>query len=105
MRCAAYSVDFANRTLHCKTDDRSGNDQICCLILAPTFYSAALYFGGGVAIAHVAPDKAWIPTRWSKCGFLAADVISLVIQAVGGGIAGGAVGEPNNGAQIKRGSK
>ncbi|POY76083.1 hypothetical protein BMF94_0806 [Rhodotorula taiwanensis] len=78
--------------------------QIYCLIIAPTFYSAALYFGGGVAIAHVAPREAWIPTRWSKCGFLAADVISLVIQAVGGGIAGGAVGEPNNGAQIKRGS-
>ncbi|GAA5990631.1 hypothetical protein JCM10908_003161 [Rhodotorula pacifica] len=69
--------------------------QICCLIIAPTFYSASLYWAGGLAIAHVAPQKSWLSGNAFKITFIIADVVSLVVQAVGGGMAGSAVGTTN----------
>ncbi|BGP53545.1 hypothetical protein JCM8202_001505 [Rhodotorula sphaerocarpa] len=66
--------------------------QICCLIIAPTFYSASLYWAGGLMIAHVAPESSWLSGTAFKIVFIIADVVSLVIQAIGGGMAGSAVG-------------
>ncbi|GAA5990625.1 hypothetical protein JCM10908_003159 [Rhodotorula pacifica] len=76
--------------------------QICCLVIAPTFYSAVLYWAAGLAIAHVAPNKSWFTAKWFKTFFITADVVSLVVQAVGGGMAGSAVG--TNPQQVKTGS-
>lgn len=69
--------------------------QICCLIIAPTFYSASLYWAGGLVIAHVAPQKSWLSGTAFKIVFIIADVVSLVVQAIGGGMAGSAVGTTN----------
>jgi len=69
--------------------------QICCLIIGPTFFSAALYWAGGIIIQNVARDKSWLSGKWFKTVYLTADVVSLVIQAVGGGMAGSAVGTDN----------
>ncbi|GAA5934390.1 hypothetical protein JCM3775_000345 [Rhodotorula graminis] len=77
--------------------------QICCLIIGPTFFSAALYWAGGIIIEHVARDKSWLSGKWFKTAFLTADVVSLVVQAVGGGMAGSAVGT-NNEQQSENGS-
>ncbi|BGP37546.1 Envelope glycoprotein gp160 [Rhodotorula kratochvilovae] len=77
--------------------------QICCLIIGPTFFSAALYWAGGLAIAHVAREKSWLSGNWFKTVFITADVVSLVIQAIGGGMAGSAVGTTNE-QQMRNGS-
>ncbi|GAA6001884.1 RTA1 domain-containing protein [Rhodotorula paludigena] len=77
--------------------------QICCLIIGPTFFSAALYWAGGVIINNVARDNSWLSGNWFKTVFIIADVVSLVIQAVGGGMAGSAVGTTNE-AQMRNGS-
>ncbi|GAA5911195.1 hypothetical protein JCM8208_005755 [Rhodotorula glutinis] len=69
--------------------------QICCLIIGPTFFSASLYWAGGIIIEHVAKEKSWLSGKWFKTVFLTADVVSLVVQAVGGGMAGSAVGTTN----------
>ncbi|GAA5867719.1 hypothetical protein JCM3774_003390 [Rhodotorula dairenensis] len=76
--------------------------QICCLVIAPTFYSASLYWAAGLAIAHVAPDKSFFSGKAFKAFFITADVVSLVVQAVGGGMAGSAVGTDPD--QVKTGS-
>ncbi|GAA5990628.1 hypothetical protein JCM10908_003160 [Rhodotorula pacifica] len=76
--------------------------QICCLIVAPTFYSASLYWAAGLAIARVAPHKSCIPPKWFKAMFICADVVSLVVQAAGGGMAGSNNG--TNTSTIKTGS-
>ncbi|GAA5918101.1 hypothetical protein JCM1841_005254 [Sporobolomyces salmonicolor] len=77
--------------------------QLALLVIAPTFFSAALYWSLGLIIADVAPTRCWLSAKWFKALFLTADVISLVIQAVGGGMAGSAgddVEKLKNGSNI-----
>jgi hypothetical protein len=54
-----------------------------------------LYWAGGLVIAHVAPQKSWLSGTAFKIVFIIADVVSLVVQAIGGGMAGSAVGTTN----------
>lgn len=61
--------------------------QICCLVISPTFFSAGLYVLLALLINDLAPHRSLISYKWCKIVFLVADVFSLVIQAVGGGIA------------------
>jgi hypothetical protein len=44
----------------------------------------------GLIIALVAPSKTFVSAKWFKITFIVADVVSLVIQAIGGGQAGSA---------------
>ncbi|CEQ39116.1 SPOSA6832_00606, partial [Sporobolomyces salmonicolor] len=76
--------------------------QLALLVIAPTFFSAALYWSLGLIIADVAPTRCWLSAKWFKALFLTADVISLVIQAVGGGMAGSAGDDVE---KLKNGSK
>lgn len=61
--------------------------QICCLILGPAFNSAAIY----LTLKHVAltfdPEYSIIKPRWYTYIFITGDLISLVLQAIGGGMA------------------
>ncbi|PRQ70038.1 putative RTA1 domain protein [Rhodotorula toruloides] len=78
--------------------------QICTLIIAPTFMSAALYWAGGLIISHLDPSRSWLSGNWFKAIFIVADVVSLVIQAIGGGMAGSAVGANPKPDQLRTGS-
>ncbi|GAA5894586.1 RTA1 domain-containing protein [Sporobolomyces salmoneus] len=64
--------------------------QISVLIISPTFFSAALYWALGVIIQLVAPRHSIISAKWFKILFVVADFISLVVQGIGGGMAGSA---------------
>ncbi|GAA5845719.1 hypothetical protein JCM5353_001688 [Sporobolomyces roseus] len=64
--------------------------QLATLVIAPTFFSAALYWCLGLIIGIVSPKKSLISAKWFKITFVVADVVSLVIQAIGGGSAGSA---------------
>jgi len=44
----------------------------------------------GLIIGIVSPKKSLISAKWFKITFVVADVVSLVIQAIGGGSAGSA---------------
>ncbi|GJN88216.1 hypothetical protein Rhopal_001181-T1 [Rhodotorula paludigena] len=74
--------------------------QICTLIIGPTFFSASLYWAGGLAIQNAARSKSWLSGAWFKTLFIAADIVSLVVQAVGGAKA--AEGETD--AEVRTGS-
>ncbi|KAL8293529.1 hypothetical protein RQP46_000230 [Phenoliferia psychrophenolica] len=63
---------------------------IVCLIFAPSFYSAALYFLLGIVINVVAQDKSFLSYKMFGWLFVTADIFSLLLQSAGGGIAASA---------------
>ncbi|ORY76301.1 RTA1 like protein-domain-containing protein [Protomyces lactucae-debilis] len=67
--------------------------QTVCLILAPALYSAALYILLGVLVQR-APTASSISPRTYLIIFCTADFISLLLQAIGGGMASGAETKP-----------
>ena len=67
--------------------------QISTLIMAPVFFSAFDYIILGVAIRRLGPQYSVLRPGWYLTIFLTADVISLVLQAVGGGQASASAGD------------
>jgi hypothetical protein len=61
--------------------------QICCLIMAPAFISAAIYLTLKHLTLAFAPHLNRIPARSYTWAFISADIFSLVLQGSGGGIA------------------
>ncbi|KAF9629483.1 putative rta1 domain protein [Lasiodiplodia theobromae] len=61
--------------------------QITTLILAPTFWTAALYVILGRLITLSGPSTSPLSPRTYLIAFCTADVVSLILQAVGGGMA------------------
>lgn len=61
--------------------------QICCLIIAPAFFSAGIY----VTLKHIVIifGEAWSRLRpiWYTRIFITCDLLSLIFQGVGGGMA------------------
>ncbi|KAL7415338.1 RTA1-like protein [Mrakia frigida] len=81
--------------------------QICCLILAPAFIMASNYLILGLIINKLGLQYSRIAPKWYTIVFCTCDVISLVVQAIGGGSAAVAVQssslprkDPNVGARI-----
>lgn len=63
--------------------------QIVCLILAPAFFTATLYLLLGILIQQ-APQYSILTPRSYLVIFCGIDFLSLLLQAIGGGMAGGA---------------
>lgn len=61
--------------------------QIICLILAPCFYSAFIYAGAGMMIRIVGTQYSIIKPSLYLWIFCLADLLAIVIQAVGGAMA------------------
>jgi hypothetical protein len=59
--------------------------QTVTLIIAPSFFSAALYVVFGLIIHIVGQQYSVIPPKWYTIIFVICDLISLIVQAVGGG--------------------
>jgi hypothetical protein len=59
--------------------------QTVTLIIAPSFFSAALYVVLGQIIAMVGRQYSLLAPKWYTLLFVIADLISLIVQAVGGG--------------------
>lgn len=52
----------------------------------------------GILIQRIAPQHSWLSGKWFKIVFVTADVVSLVVQAVGGALAASA--ETGSGADL-----
>ncbi|KAM0788776.1 hypothetical protein ACM66B_002866 [Microbotryomycetes sp. NB124-2] len=63
--------------------------QICCLIIAPCFYSATLYASFGQMIRSLDPmnQHSVLKPLWYVVLFCAADLVAIIVQAVGGSMA------------------
>jgi len=61
--------------------------QICCLIMAPAFISAAIYLTLKHMVLCFGPECSRIKPRYYPWWFITADIFALVLQGCGGGIA------------------
>ncbi|KAH8927855.1 RTA1 like protein [Atractiella rhizophila] len=79
--------------------------QITTLIIAPVFFSAALYFLLGFVIIEVGSQYSVLKPKSYAAIFITCDFVSLVLQGAGGGIAGTAntSKQANRGANIMEG--
>lgn len=89
IHCTAEAIGWAGRTWNakCPYNHDAFLMQITTLIIAPTFFAAGLYVLLGVLIKQLGPQtSALSPSRYAII-FCTCDVISLVVQAVGGALA------------------
>jgi len=79
--------------------------QISTTIIAPTPLAAANFVTLGIIINQLGDHYSRLSTRWYTIIFCTVDIISLVVQAVGGGLASSAntLDGANNGAHIMLG--
>lgn len=61
--------------------------QICCLTVAPACYAAGIYLCLARIVIAFGTDISRIPPRWYTYIFITCDILSLVMQSVGGAIA------------------
>ncbi len=61
--------------------------QICCLTIAPAFFSAAIYFCLSDIVRHVSVEASRIKPWAYALIFIPCDFVSLVLQGAGGGLA------------------
>ncbi|KLO17012.1 RTA1 like protein [Schizopora paradoxa] len=73
--------------------------QICCTIIAPTPLVAANFVILGRLIHHIGPHYSRLSPGWYTAVFCSADIVALVVQAVGGASASEAVENDKNPAK------
>ncbi|KAJ6113632.1 RTA1 domain protein, partial [Penicillium sp. IBT 18751x] len=61
--------------------------QIVCLIVAPSFIAAGIYWSLKHIVLYLGPEKSRLPPRFYPRIFIGCDIASILIQAAGGGIA------------------
>lgn len=90
--CVAELIGWAGRTWSsaCPYNANAYLMQIVTLIIAPVFVTGALYVLLGMFIELVGRGSSLLSPRMYAIVFLTCDVISLVIQAVGGAMASSA---------------
>ncbi|KUJ19710.1 RTA1-domain-containing protein [Mollisia scopiformis] len=64
--------------------------QISCLIFSPAFIAAGIYLVLKHIVRAFGEERSRIPARYYTWIFITCDWISLMLQAIGGGMAGGA---------------
>lgn len=69
--------------------------QISTLIFAPAFFAAGNYVVLGRLIAIMGPQSSPLSAKWYLIIFCTCDLFSLVIQAIGGGMASAASNKPD----------
>ena len=87
--CFAEALGYVGRILLKDNPfDETGFDiQICCLIIAPAFLAAGVYLTLKYLVLTVGRDYSRIRAKWYTWIFIMCDLLSLVLQGTGGGIA------------------
>ncbi|KAK9802118.1 putative Sphingoid long-chain base transporter RSB1 [Seiridium cardinale] len=75
--------------------------QICCLTIGPAFMAAGIYFCLRNIVVAFGADNSRLNPAWYPRIFIPCDVISLILQALGGGMASVA---SHNGTNIETGN-
>lgn len=73
---AVYNADMLVGGFHCTNPS---------LIIGPVFFSAWDYTLLGMCIRHLGPQYSLLGPKWYIIVFVIADIVSLVLQAIGGG--------------------
>ena len=64
--------------------------QICCLVLAPSFLAAGIYLTLKHVILYCGPEYSRLKAKWYPWIFIGSDLGSIIVQAIGGGVAASA---------------
>jgi hypothetical protein len=64
--------------------------QICCLVLAPSFLAAGIYLTLKHLILYCGPEYSRLKAKWYPRIFIGSDLASIIVQAIGGGVAASA---------------
>ncbi|CUM64883.1 uncharacterized protein PRCAT00002499001 [Priceomyces carsonii] len=87
--CGLEFAGYISRAL--SVHDLSNNDtflaQIICLTIAPAFIMGAIYYLLGTLIILYGPKYSKLKPLWYSIIFVFCDVVSLIVQAVGGALA------------------
>lgn len=85
----AELIGWASRTwaAKCPYNRDAFLSQIVTLIIAPVFFSAALYILLGKLIRDMGRASSILSAKWYAIVFCTCDVVSLIIQAAGGAMA------------------
>ena len=70
--------------------------QYFCIVVAPVFYSAAIYTILSVMIAHVGREYSPLPPKVILWTFIGCDVVATVVQITGAGLVGKAYSDGGN---------
>ncbi|KAK2807800.1 hypothetical protein FQN50_005343 [Emmonsiellopsis sp. PD_5] len=98
--CAGEIIGYAGRVLlHIDPFDINGFlIQICCLTIAPAFYTAAIYFCIADIIRIFGEETSrFAPAQYARI-FISCDLVSLILQGAGGGIASVATQDGKDGS-------
>ncbi|KAL8930427.1 MAG: hypothetical protein Q9208_000611 [Pyrenodesmia sp. 3 TL-2023] len=87
--CFTEVIGYVGRILmHSNPWSEAGfNMQICCLIIGPAFFSAAVYLTLKHLVLTLGSQYSRLPARWYTWIFIGCDLLSLVLQGAGGGTA------------------
>jgi RTA1 like protein len=87
--CIAEVIGYVGRIIsHFDPFDQNGFlIQICCLTIAPAFFAAGIYFTLGDIVRAVSLRSSRIKPGGYAAIFIPCDVVSLILQGTGGGMA------------------
>lgn len=87
--CVAEVVGYAGRIMsHFDPFGQNGFlIQICCLTIAPAFFAAGIYFTLGDIVTAVSLRSSRVKPSAYAAIFIPCDVVSLILQGTGGGLA------------------
>ena len=95
--CFAEALGFTGRILlHFNPFSNTGfTMQVCCLIMGPAWLAVGIYLTLKHIVKAYGAQYSYLPPKYYTWLFIAFDVISLSLQAAGGGLASGAEGKPD----------
>ncbi|TKA73596.1 hypothetical protein B0A55_05717 [Friedmanniomyces simplex] len=87
--CGGEAIGYGGRLMmHANPWDANGfKVQICCLVLAPSFLAAGIYLTLKHLVLFFGAEKSRIRPGLYTAIFISCDVVSILVQAGGGGIA------------------
>ncbi|PVH81627.1 RTA1-domain-containing protein [Cadophora sp. DSE1049] len=90
--CVGEAIGYGGRIIMDSNpyDDMGFTIQISCLIFAPAFVAAGIYLTLKHLVLAFGQERSRIQARWYTWIFITCDFISLLLQAIGGGMAGSA---------------
>jgi len=79
--------------------------QICCLVLAPSALAACVYLTLKHLVNFFGPEHSLIKPRLYPWIFVGCDILSMVLQGIGGGVAASAGGDGSNFKLVQMGNR
>jgi hypothetical protein len=74
--------------------------EICCITISPVFFAAAIYVTLTRVSNFLSPEACRFPTKIYVWVFVPCDIVSLILQSVGGALSSSSVGSDKSGEYI-----